>query len=135
MPDDVTLQTSHDFEELPLHLQLLSGNQRKNTTARDDAIQQELIIYRNMPVVHANTNPLEWWSQCTTLPLIKAVIPKYLSIQPTSIASERLFSAAGLVLSALRTRMNDTTFKQSLNVKINSAKLKCMLTFQRSILL
>ena len=61
-------------------------------------------------------DPLAWWSAHKNLyPDLAVLARKYLSIQATSCASERLFSKAGYIVNKFRSRLHTT------NV--------CMLTF------
>jgi hypothetical protein len=49
---------------------------------------------------------LDWWRvNRHDLPMLSRVARAYLAIQPTSAASERVFSRAGIVISDLRNRL------------------------------
>ena len=51
-------------------------------------------------------NPLIWWKRYkSTLPDLAILVRSYLAIQATSVASERLFSRAGYIVSKLRTSL------------------------------
>ena len=50
-----------------------------------------------------NANPLQWWkSNQSAFPTISPLAKKHLCVAGTSVPSERLFSAAGNLLSAKR---------------------------------
>ena len=58
-----------------------------------------------VPVV--NGNPLVWWKRNRILyHNLAALARKYLAIQATSASSERIFSRASLIISNLRTRLD-----------------------------
>ena len=49
-------------------------------------------------------DPLIWWKRYkSTLPDLAILVRSYLAIQATSVASERLFSRAGYIVSQLGT--------------------------------
>ena len=50
-------------------------------------------------------------------PILQRLNKALQSIQPTSVESERVFSAAGLFLTKLRTRMGDSTIDMLLFMK------------------
>lgn len=52
-------------------------------------------------------------------PNIKKLFIRYNAALPSSASVERLFSAAGLILTAMRSRLSDEHFEQHLLLKIN----------------
>ncbi|KAJ8886215.1 hypothetical protein PR048_012424, partial [Dryococelus australis] len=50
-------------------------------------------------VIDRDGDPLEWWKSCRNYPHLAELTMHYLSILATSVASERLFSKAGLTIS------------------------------------
>ena len=65
-------------------------------------------------------NPLEWWRQNNTrFPLLSVLAAKYMAVPPTSVASERLFSTAGDVLTDSRSRLLPQKAEQLIFLKIN----------------
>ena len=70
-------------------------------------------------VVRQN-NPIEWWRQnCTRFPLLSVLAAQYMAAPRTSVASERLFSTAGDVLSDSRSRLLPDKAEQLIFLKIN----------------
>ena len=70
-------------------------------------------------VVRQN-NPIEWWRQnCTRFPLLSVLAAQYMAAPPTSVASERLFSTAGDVLSDSRSRLLPDKAEHLIFLKIN----------------
>ncbi|XP_055692024.1 E3 SUMO-protein ligase ZBED1 [Lutzomyia longipalpis] len=75
---------------------------RKNS---HDVISQ-LNSYINMPQIHHDSNPLEWWkNQKERFPLVFQEAQKFLGIPATSASSERTFSTAGQILRARRSAL------------------------------
>lgn len=65
-------------------------------------VKDQLGYYRHLPV-NLNDNPLEWWKgQQGNLSTTSSLARQRLSVAGTSVPSERLFSAAGNLLSAKR---------------------------------
>ncbi|XP_072043493.1 E3 SUMO-protein ligase ZBED1-like [Amphiura filiformis] len=71
-----------------------------------DRLQKELDMYTKFPNATAKEDPLDWWRvNCKNLPLLSQFAKKYLCIQASSSASERLFSKAGQVITPQRAQM------------------------------
>ena len=63
----------------------------------------EIETYRALPKMKSSGNIVEFWSQkLDSLPLLTKLTRKYLIVQASSVASERIFSTAGDVVSAER---------------------------------
>lgn len=72
------------------------------TSVRDQLLG-EMARYESLDV-SKDTNILQWWKMHqSSFPLLSGKARKYLAVPATSTESERLFSFAGLVISALRT--------------------------------
>ena len=64
------------------------------------------------------TQPLIWWNyNCHRFPKLAAVAKKVLSIPATSVASERQFSSARLVMPWNRTRLSGKTLQSLMCLK------------------
>ena len=73
-----------------------------------------------MAQVHNDQDPLKWWDvNKGQFPILAQLARKYLSIQATSGASERVFSDAGLIMSAKRTSMKEDLFEALIFLKRN----------------
>jgi hypothetical protein len=81
--------------------------------------------YLHSPMVGPLQNPLQYWSvHERTFGQLGQVAADYLVTQPTSVDCERVFSAAGLVYSPLRNRLNHAKLDDLLMIRINSSRMK-----------
>lgn len=68
--------------------------------------ENEVQPYKECPPVPLGVNPLQWWKDHEPrFPLLAQVVKKYLCIPATSVPSERVFSTAGDILNAQRSRL------------------------------
>ncbi len=72
-----------------------------------DPVEVEVEKYLQQPNEPRHTEPLNWWKDRADLKGLSKIAAKYLLVQGTSVPSERVFSAAGNILNAKRSRMND----------------------------
>ena len=78
-----------------------------------ERVNQEVDIYLQMAVVDIDQSPLEWSRRHKSeFPLVSRLARKYLCICDTSVASERVFSAAGYIGSNLRSRLKPSKIDQ-----------------------
>ena len=76
---------------------------RVATAVPTEMLQMEIDRYDVSKVVHHSTQPSEFWLTAKNqYPLLSAIVCKLLAIPATSVASERMFITAGLVVSKLR---------------------------------
>ena len=67
-----------------------------------ERVNQEVDSYLQMPVVDIDQSPMEWWRRHKSeFPLVSRLARKYLCICATSVASKRVFRAAGYIGSNL----------------------------------
>jgi hypothetical protein len=72
-----------------------------------EKLTKELDEYLNEPNEPEDSNPYLWWnSNQAKYPTIAQVARAHLGIQATSVASERLFSKCGLVVSDRRASLS-----------------------------
>lgn len=105
-------------------------------TVDESPSQKELRLFFQEPMLQSTTvdpltkvvrenNPIDWWRQNgTRYPLLSVVAAQYMAAPPTSVASERLFSTAGDVLSDSRSRLLPEKAEQLIFLKINLPLLK-----------
>ena len=74
--------------------------------ASTPTVEAVVDAYLHEPVCSRKSSPLDYWKQKQSLwPLLATMARKYLSIPPSSVPSERLFSTAGEVMSDRRNRL------------------------------
>ena len=84
---------------------ILGESPEKRATQKSmlEMVNQETDRYLQMPIIDIDQSPLEWWRrEESQFPLLSRLARKYLCICATSVASERVFSAAGHIVSNLR---------------------------------
>lgn len=68
-----------------------------------ELVEMEVTNYKSETLIELKSDPLEWWCQNEKkYPLMARAAKKYLCIQATSVASERIFSVAGDIVSKQR---------------------------------
>lgn len=73
----------------------------------ENRVDNELLAYKSENPMPLNTSPLEWWKlNEMNYPLLSKLAKMYHSIPATSVASERVFSTAGDVVTAQRSCLN-----------------------------
>ena len=82
---------------------------RTLTLSKRDEIMNEWALYKSEEVaegaVEASGGPLGWWQKASRIyPHIAMLARKYLAVQASPAASERVFSVGGLVVAKKRNR-------------------------------
>ena len=76
------------------------------TTRSTDDIEKEVDSFLKDPPPLLDSSPTAWWKVNEgRFPRLAILARKYLAIPGTSVPSERVFSAAGLTVNRLRTRL------------------------------
>ena len=82
------------------------GASAPSDTDHSQTAADEVTQYLSQANVQLRHCPLAWWKDhATQYPRTAKVAQRYLSAPPTSVASERLFSAAGDLYSDQRTQL------------------------------
>lgn len=67
----------------------------------------EVALYTSLPVVDIAADPLIWWKENRQhFPNLLVLALDYLAVPPSSVSSERMFSAAGRLVSKARSRLS-----------------------------
>lgn len=78
-----------------------------------DKLSKELELYVHEPNEAEDCNPFEWWSiNQSRFPSVAEVARSVLGIPATSVASERLFSKCGLIISDRRSSLSPQHVEQ-----------------------
>jgi hypothetical protein len=87
--------------------------------------ENEVTVYLSLPEMNINSNPFSWWREHKEqFPILSKLARIYLPIPATSTPSERLFSCAGNLLMAKRTRLNPELFNRLMFLKKNTSFVK-----------
>lgn len=81
----------------------------KATTKKtfETTVEEEVAFYQAAAGIPVDGDPLEWWrkNECN-YPHIARMARRYLAVPATSVPSERVFSAAGDIVSAKRSTLS-----------------------------
>jgi hAT family C-terminal dimerisation region len=84
----------------------------------------EIAEYLQLEEIDLENDPFIWWlNREEKFPILSILAKKYLSVYACSTASERLFSDAGNLITAKRTRMSTDLFKKLIFLKRNAKHL------------
>jgi hypothetical protein len=101
-------------------------------------VRQEILLYRastpTYPVKLIDGNikelpvidPIAWWqAKGTVYPNVRRVFACMMSIQASSVESERVFSTSGRVFSDLRNRLDPSALNKTIFINRNNDQLRC----------
>jgi hypothetical protein len=87
----------------------------------------EISEYLKESEIEFTCSPFDWWNyKKAKYPILAKLARQYLSVSATSTPSERLFSHAGNLLTAKRSRLDLELFKRILFLKRNASCVKCI---------
>ncbi|KAI3656565.1 hypothetical protein MP638_000551 [Amoeboaphelidium occidentale] len=93
---------------------------RSNMDSAFVGIQDERTRYFKAPLAAPETNVLEFWkSNEYNFPILSAMAKDYLTVQATSVPSERAFSSGTDLITANRCSMAGTTIEKTQFLKLN----------------
>lgn len=83
------------------------------TSALTCSPKEELETYLKLPCVSVDNSPLDWWhKESQKFPGVSRVARKFLAGQATAVASERLWSSGGYIVSERRNKLKPSTVSQ-----------------------
>ena len=94
-------------------------------TTRERA-KERILKYRERASLDLSGDVLQWWRFQGDPPLLPALAKHYLSIPSTSVASERVFSTAGDIVTAQRSLLAPEHVDQLVFMKKNLKKDICL---------
>lgn len=69
-------------------------------------VEEEVSAYRLAPCIHVDDDPFKWWKiNESSFPHLSKLARLHLCVPGTSVASERIFSTAGDIVEATRSRL------------------------------
>lgn len=75
----------------------------EDSSSTEPNADMEVSQFKREKQIPASANPLQWWKDSGyKYPMLSALAKTYLGVQATSVASERVFSNAGDLISAKR---------------------------------
>ena len=110
-PDSPSGQLDHSRQKPKSVLDMLLGSDDEEELEdedpgqdqRENAVRNEVLVYFGEKSIPKDKNPLQWWKENETkFPALALVAKSYLAAPATSTPSERLFSAAGTIVSKKR---------------------------------
>lgn len=104
----------------------VNEDQEEDSSTADDGdnllleIQSHLREYKKEKRLPLHEDPLMWWNRnAHKYPHILPIVRQYLSAPPSSVASEQLFSGAGLIYEEHRNRLKGEKAAKLLFIKYN----------------
>lgn len=85
--------------------------------------QAEVESYLRFQNIPRNSDPRNYWRNEERFPNLKKLAQRYLSYQLSSVASERLFSTAGLIQTDLRNRLSGNNLNKLCFLNKNLSKV------------
>ena len=84
----------------------LFTSEKGTTKTLSQITEEEVMAYRLTGCIPVDENPLAWWrSNEHKYPHIAKLARRYLAVPGTSVPSERVFSTAGDIVTASRSRL------------------------------
>jgi hAT family C-terminal dimerisation region len=98
-----------------------SPTQPTQSASTPNAGEVELDRYLGEPLIPRTSNMPTWWNENRDrFPVLASMARKYLGAPPSSVPSERLFSAAGGVITDQRSRLLPENAEMLIFLKYNT---------------
>lgn len=105
---------------------ILSSDEDDTNSTDEQAVLDKFVIWKGLineysreKRISMNEDPLLWWKLNTKFNPLNLIARQYLSCPPSSVASEQLFSGAGLIYDPLRNRLEADKAAKLLFIKYN----------------
>ncbi len=93
---------------------------KKRRTSSSGGMEEEYIRYLNAPLAPDDTDILEFWKvNAFNYPILSAMAKDYLSVQASSVPSERAFSSGVDLVTPDRCSLNGDTIEMTQFLKFN----------------
>lgn len=86
-------------------------------------MKQKLLLLAECNIVPFETDVLQYWHKKTSDAELKKIIDVVLAVPATQVSVERAFSALGIILTKLRTKLSKNTLNMLLTTKLNFKEL------------
>lgn len=91
----------------------------------EQLIEKEIDSYFQLPKVSFEQDPITWWSLNRSMfPYLSILVRQVLCCQATSVASERVFSRAGHIISDQRASLTEEHCSQLIFISMNKNHVK-----------
>ncbi|XP_053374052.1 E3 SUMO-protein ligase ZBED1-like [Mercenaria mercenaria] len=95
--------------------------------SKQELVNKEISIYREEAKLGSRSNPLQYWkTNALKFPFLSRLVKSYLCTQGSSVASERVFSTAGDIVTATRSCLEPEHVDQLIFLKKNFNEAKDM---------
>ncbi|KAF0721163.1 zinc finger BED domain-containing protein 4-like [Aphis craccivora] len=102
---DVSVQISTEENKIGLWEEHDAMVNTESNQYHDDEVNCEKRLYLQQPIIDCMQSPIEFWLK-SPFPVLTKIALKYFTVVATSVASERLFSKAGNIITDHRSRLN-----------------------------
>jgi hypothetical protein len=119
---DQVIQGSHSHIQAEAEHDVPVNPADASASASRAAVMQMIRVYVAKSTLHRMSDPLKWWSVNGVSKFNKlAPVARQLLCPPPSMPSERLFSGAGLIYSARRSRLHPDKAEMLMFIRTNMA--------------
>lgn len=124
-PEEDTTTSRNNIQSLLSDILMSSDEDDEHTTAIEYTVDKSQFFkglineYNREKRIAIHEDPLMWWRSNTKFQALYSIARQYLSCPPGSVASEQLFSGAGLIYDPLRNRLDGDKASKLLFVKYN----------------
>ena len=89
-------------------LSTICDDRKEDSNTKGSGIEEEIERYQKEEAISADDSALKWWKKNRNLyPIMSKLAAKYLSVQATSTAAERVFSTLGNMVTKKRNMLSD----------------------------
>lgn len=114
------VEQSYKSVSTSMNILLASSSDEESGMEVESEIQQMLDDYLKIKRLDSKEDPLKWWKEnCRKFPKLSVFARAYLSCPSSSVASERLFSGAGMIYDEKRCSLDPKKAQQLLFLKYN----------------
>ncbi|GBP43102.1 hypothetical protein EVAR_96364_1 [Eumeta japonica] len=123
--NEATTSTRNNITSILSDILMSSDEDDDHASANGNVVDKFLILkslvneYNREKRIAIHEDPLMWWNCNTKFQPLYFIARQYLACPPGSVASEQLFSGAGLIYDPLRNRLEGNKASKLLFIKYN----------------